>query len=91
MGDVKRCSNRDIKSLLWQALYHEAFTTLTFNVDVSDVLDSHNTSKYNAATLLKTRIRILSFLAFLSCPLFNYLLIFSLRPQTETVTVGIMW
>lgn len=31
----------------------EASTTLTLKVDVSDVWDSHNTSKYNAATLLR--------------------------------------
>lgn len=31
----------------------QASTTLTLKVDVSDVWDIHNTSKYNAATLLR--------------------------------------
>lgn len=36
-----------------KCLRPQASTTLTLNVDVSDVWDSHNTSKYNAATLLR--------------------------------------
>lgn len=36
-----------------KALYPQASTTLTFNVDGSHVWNSHNTSKYNAATLLR--------------------------------------
>lgn len=44
--EVKAQSRRD-------ALRPPASTTLTFNVDVSDVWGSHNTSKYNAATLLR--------------------------------------
>lgn len=34
-------------------LHPPASITLTLNADVSDVWDSHNTSKYNAATLLR--------------------------------------